>query len=163
MPPRRLHALVVLALLVGVSQAEAQKAIFVVRHAEKVDESSDAALSAEGKARAQRLARHLEAAGVSAVYATRFRRTVDTAEPLATRVGLRVNSVALEASELAELLRTKHANDVVLVVGHSNTVPAILAQLGHTEKVAIAAEQFDDLFVVTPRPSGAPAVVRLKY
>jgi hypothetical protein len=29
--------------------------------------------------------------------------------------------------------------------------------------VEIAANQFDDLFVVTPRADGPPSVVRLKY
>jgi len=51
----------------------------------------------------------------------------------------------------------------VLVVGHSNTVPEILAALGDPEKVEIPASQFDDLFVVTPRAEGPPSVVHLKY
>jgi hypothetical protein len=42
-------------------------------------------------------------------------------------------------------------------------VPAILEQLGHTEKVEIASSQYDDLFVVMPRPHVPPIVLRLKY
>ena len=57
-----------------------------------------------------------------------------------------------------------HAKDeVVLVVGHSNTVPAILKSLGHAPVVTVGEEDFDNLFIVTTQPSGAPTVVHLKY
>jgi hypothetical protein len=52
---------------------------------------------------------------------------------------------------------------VVLVVGHSNTVPIFLRRLGYPTTVSIADTDFDNLFVVTPRPTRAPAVVRLRY
>ena len=52
---------------------------------------------------------------------------------------------------LLDRLKKEEPRGVVLVVGHSNTVPEILAALGYPEKVEIPATQFDDLFVVTPR------------
>ena len=50
-----------------------------------------------------------------------------------------------------------------LVVVHSNTVPAILKSLGHAPVVTVGEEDFDNLFIVTMQPSGAPTLVHLKY
>ena len=63
-----------LLLLAAASPALAQRAVIVVRHAEKVDQSSDAVLSEAGHARARALAALLAKAGVTAVYASRRRR-----------------------------------------------------------------------------------------
>ena len=57
----------------------AQKAVIVVRHAERADESQDSLLSAPGTARAEALARHLEQAGVTSIYVTQYQRTRLTA------------------------------------------------------------------------------------
>jgi hypothetical protein len=60
-------------------------------------------------------------------------------------------------------LKKDEASGVVLVVGHQNTVPDLLAALGYPEKIEIGEKQFDDLFVVVPKAGAAPTVVRLKY
>jgi hypothetical protein len=52
---------------------------------------------------------------------------------------------------------------VVLVVGHSDTVPAILRLMGHPDPVTIAHAEHDNLFVVVPHAAGPPSVVRLRY
>ena len=111
----------------------AQKAVFVVRHAEKASDANDASvpLSAAGTARAERLAALLKNSGVSAIYSTDTVRTRKTAEPLAAEKKLDVRiynptgpdgKVSLTA--LAEKLKRENASDVVLVVGHSNRSPS---------------------------------------
>ena len=81
--------LMLLAVLLLAEPAAAQETtVVLVRHAEKVDESADAALSAAGLARAAALGAALEHAGVRAIFVTQFQRTRGTAEPLATRLGL---------------------------------------------------------------------------
>jgi hypothetical protein len=52
---------------------------------------------------------------------------------------------------------------VVLVVGHSNTLPIILTKLGWTGTLDLQDRDYDDVFVVTPRGEREPAVLRLKY
>ena len=161
-----LSAAALVALLAGAAAppASAQKAVFVVRHAEKVDESEDPLLSAKGKARAQALARHVESAGIKAIYVTEFKRTALTAAPLAIALGLMPIVVyAADTPTLIEKIRKDNPADVVLVVGHSNTLPDILKRLGHPDTLEIAGTEYDNLFVAVPRPDRAPAVLRLKY
>ncbi len=151
-------------LLATASPARAQKAVFLVRHAEKVDESRDPLLSAAGKARARALARHLRTAGVRAIYVTQYQRTSLTAAPLAAAAGLTpVILPADERQQLVDRIRRDHANDVVLVVGHSDTVPEVLRLMGHPDAVTIAAPEHDNLFVAIPREAGPPTVLRLRY
>jgi len=156
--------LVVLLLVAAASPALAQRAVIVVRHAEKVDQSSDAVLSEAGHARARALAALLAKAGVTAVYATQYQRTVQTVQPLADALKLQVQTMpADDTASLVERLRTRHASNVVLVAGHSNTVPEILNRLGHTETVTIPADDFGNVFVVVPRPGSSPVVMQLRY
>ena len=144
--------------------AFAQKAIIVVRHAEKVDESADPLLSTAGTARAEALGKALKSMNIKAAYVTQFQRTALTAAPLATALGLKAIQVHSDASpELVERMRKEHPNDVVLAVGHSNSVPKILKLLGHMELVEIGHDEYDSLFVVVPAASGPPTVLRLRY
>jgi broad specificity phosphatase PhoE len=164
---------VVLAVSLGlaaVAPAAAQKAVFVVRHAEKISEQ-DPRLSDAGRARAARLANMLADSGISAIYATETERARDTAGPLAQKLGLTVAaydtgakmSGAVDARPFVATLRRDHANDVVLVVGHSNTIADLLSALGCAEKVTLAADEYDDIFVVVPKGESAATLVRLKY
>jgi broad specificity phosphatase PhoE len=161
-----LAALAVVTLLTVAAPlaASAQTAVFVVRHAEKVDESKDPLLSAKGQARAQALARQLAAAAVKAIYVTEYKRTGLTAAPLAAALGL--TPIVVRAGDtpgLVEKIRKDNPADVVLVVGHSNTLPDILKRFGHPDPVEIADDEYDSLFVVVPRAALPPAVLRLKF
>jgi probable phosphoglycerate mutase len=165
--------LVLTVLLIALADAaRGQQAILLVRHAEKATDANEPSvpLSEAGTARAARLAEVLKSAGVTAVYATDTVRARRTAEPLAKAAGLEVRIYAPKDASgkpaprnLLDRLKKEQPRGVVLVVGHSNTVPEILAAAGCPGKVEIPATQFDDLFVVTPRAEGPPSVVRLKY
>ena len=166
--PVVLRAILRAALSVGLIGAAlpafAQKAIVVVRHAEKVDQSADPALSAEGTARAEALARILKSLEVKAVYVTQYQRTSLTAAPLSAAAGLKPIQVHSDATpELVERMKKEFPNDVVLTVGHSNSVPRILKLLGVTETVQLGDSDYDNLFIVVPKGSGPPALLRLKY
>jgi phosphohistidine phosphatase SixA len=161
------------AMLIAVANvASGQRAIILVRHAEKAVDANEPGvpLSEAGRARAARLAQMLANAGVTAIYATETDRARQTAEPLARALKLDVRAYSPRdpAGKLAPQLlldRLKKDDDagIVLVVGHQNTVPDLLAALGYAEKVEIGDKQFDDVFVVVPKPNGAPTVLRLKY
>lgn len=161
---RILAALAACVLATMAPPAFAQKAIVVVRHAEKADQSTDPALSAAGTARAEALARVLSSMDVKAVYVTQYQRTALTAAPLAKAAGLDPIQVHSDASaELVERMKKEHPTEVVLTVGHSNSVPRILKLLGATGTIELGDNDYDNLFIVVPAASGPPTLLRLRY
>jgi len=140
--------------------------IFIVRHAEKeiVPGNPDPPLSAEGRKRAARLGRMLSRAGLNAAYATEYRRTRETVATAAATAGIEpVVTDALETDELARMLKSRHEGETVLVSGHSNTVPALIAALGVNEKIVINSGDYSDIFLVTLSRSGTAGLVILGY
>lgn len=107
--------------------------IVLVRHAEKdaAGDPRDPGLSAEGLARAGRLAKLLARSGASRLYASEYRRTRESLAPLAELLGIEVTPVpAAEAGRLARELQELGDGAVAVVAGHSNTVPALAKALG---------------------------------
>ena len=128
-----LAALFLSFLFLVVSTAAQKKTIILVRHAEKVDASQDPDLSAEGKQRAERLAKIVKQYKPGAVYSTDFKRTRDTVGPVATRRKLQVQTY--DAKKPDELIDTimKSKTKRFLVAGHSNTIPGLANLLGKKE------------------------------
>ena len=140
-----------------------QKLVLVVRHAERADAGmqaqTDPALSVLGETRAQKLAVMLADADVKDIFATEFKRTQDTAKPLAMKTGVAFEQVGSKDTALLISKIKSHPNDVVLVVGHSNTLPAILKALTGVE-VGIADSEYDNLFIVVPATG---TMTRIRY
>jgi broad specificity phosphatase PhoE len=155
--------------------AEAAKSkdtlIVVVRHAEKgTDDPEDPSLSEIGQQRALALAEVLADSGVDAIYTTQFRRTRETAAPLAESLGLEAqvrpidaSNAATYADDLAAHIRGTHKGQTVLVVGHSNTVPAIVEALSGVEASAIDEAEFTRLYMIARDRSGNARVVAARY
>ena len=146
----------------------ASTTILVVRHAEKaVEPAADPPLTAAGAARAEALSELLRDVGIRAVIATQFVRTRSTGEPMAKKLGLVVEPMDARAPThmrmVADSVLTKHRGQTILVVGHSNTVPGIIAALGAPQPAAICDSEYDNLFVVTVPATGPASVVRLRY
>jgi broad specificity phosphatase PhoE len=130
----------------GSEPQAAGPAAFLVRHAEKAA-GDDPALTPEGAARAQRLAELLAGEGIERVFATDTRRARETAAPLATRLGLTIESY--DPRELAELAATlREAGRSVLVVGHSNTTGEFADLLGGEAGDPIDDAEYDRLYRV---------------
>ena len=109
--------------------------------------AADPDLSEAGRARAASLAAMLKDAGVSAIFVTEFKRTQQTAAPLAKALG--ITPTVVPAKDTAGLAaRLKKATGNVLVVGHSNTVPEVITAIGVAKPVSVADTEFDNLFIV---------------
>ena len=164
-PVNRAASALAVLLLCGLARPlAAQDAIFIVRHAERADASADSPLSSAGEARAEHLAALLKDAGITQILTTDFTRTIQTAAPLAS--ALHLDAVALKAGDqdaLLARLRAASPHDRVLVVGHSNTVPALLHALGVTPDVTMNDAEYDNLFLVVPHPGAAPQFIRFRF
>ncbi|HYE58136.1 MAG TPA: histidine phosphatase family protein [Rhodothermales bacterium] len=143
--------------------------IFLVRHAERAPGQGDVPLSEVGRLRALALRDSLLRRGVSAIVVSQWRRTADTAQPLAEATGVPVTARPLDmfdvkgsARAVAMALAAEHAGRTVLVVGHSNTIPAMVSALTGTERADLNDGDYDGLYVV--RITGGQATVtRLRY
>jgi 2,3-bisphosphoglycerate-dependent phosphoglycerate mutase len=163
--------LILVAVAVAYWNSATTTTIVLVRHAEKqVDAITDAPLSPSGEQRADRLTQLFgdgETFGrVRKIYVTDTRRTQQTAAGLAQRLGLTPEIVDAQTAShaLARRLLDENRGGLALVVGHSNTIPELVGELAHVDKVPpIADEEFDTLYVVTVPTIGKASVLRMKY
>lgn len=171
---RRLQAIVIYtAIAIGLAwffESQATTTMIFVRHAEKaLEPADDPALSAAGQARAAELARQLVdadvVAGIDAIYSTPYRRTIETAQPVADALDLEINHYSPDDNEavLNRILKN-HKGKIVLVVGHSNTLAPLMAELGASKKVpAIAENEYDNIYVVAIPWFGKTKTIRLRF
>ena len=157
---------VLLWILVMTLPAQAQSpnestVIYLVRHAEKVDDSRDPPLSELGMKRALLLAQMLRDANLTHLHSTDLERTRDTANPIALQSGLEVKIYDPQhLTEFAGLLRTTPGHH--LVVGHSNTTPKLVRLLGGRSS-EIADDEYDRLYVLTIKPKGEATTVLIRF
>lgn len=142
----------------GAEEPAGPLVVYAVRHAEK-GTGDDPPLTEAGTARAERLAAALRDVALEAVYSTATLRTRSTAAPAAKGHGLEVTTCAPEALSKALAGRS----GAVLVVGHSNTIPALLREVG-AELALEVLEGYDDLFILVRSPGAPrPLLLRLHY
>jgi phosphohistidine phosphatase SixA len=169
----------------GPAVARELSTVILVRHAERdaAGDPKDPGLSEAGRKRSQALARLLARSGATHFFASEFKRTQETLAPLVEmadgQTGAKVEVVgAGKARELVGRLRALPAGSVSVVAGHSNTLPALIAELGGQARDLEKSPQgpvlpdtaFDRLYVVTFAPASAGAesatrtsVVELRY
>jgi broad specificity phosphatase PhoE len=141
--------------------------VILVRHAEKEivpPSNKDPNLSAAGLERAEELRRMFGDAGITAIYATQYKRTQQTVKPLADKLGVQVTKIeAKETAELVKQLRARPAGQTIFIAGHNNTVPEIIAVLGGPQMPIIPETEYDNLYVLTVPSEGAAKLVKMKY
>ena len=148
------------ALLAPVFACAAPNIIYLTRHAEKSTESKDPELTLQGKARASTIARLLGKAGIGAVFSTATKRTLQTAQPLATQAGVTVHTYD-PGKPGALVEKIKALAGPVLVVGHSNTVPELVKLLGGGAVAPIADDEYDRLYQLVVAADGSVTTVLL--
>jgi phosphohistidine phosphatase SixA len=123
--------------------------VILIWHAERTqDGTDDPELNVVGCARAEELLHVLADAGVTSIVVSRFRRSQQTAEPIATKLPLQP-STKTENVEVIAAIRALPTASVALVVGDSNTVPQIIAGLGGPSLDTLDDAEFDNLFVLS--------------
>ena len=151
----------------GIEKLGSARLVFLARHTERELEGEDPPLTRVGETRAQALAATLRDAGVTAIITTQWKRTRDTAKPLATILRITPEVVpvyegkaAENSSAVADAVR-RHRDEVVLVVGHI-TVTGVIAALGGPRLPTICDNVFSDLFMFAPA-AGDRGLLHLHY
>ena len=171
---RRLQAIVIYtAIAIGLAwffESQATTTMIFVRHAEKASETAeDPSLSGAGRVRAAELARQMVdadvVAGVDAIYSTPYKRTVETVQPVADALSLDVNLYDPGDNEaVLEKILKEHKGKIILVVGHSNTLPTLIADLGASKLVPPIAEmEYDNIYIVAIPWFGKTKTIRMRY
>jgi len=142
--------------------------VVLVRHAEKAAvPGNDPPLSDVGTARAAALAEALVASKPNAIVVSTLQRTALTAQVVAKQSGLTPQAIGMEggaATHIAAVAKAvQQAKGVVLVVGHSNTVPAIIKALGGPTLPDICDANYSYFFVLTPARDGQPAALTISH
>jgi broad specificity phosphatase PhoE len=131
-------AFAVFALSTGEGAAQStNKTIVLVRHAEKnppVDtDKGDPDLSAEGRERAAKLAKLVRRYKPHEIFATAYKRTQQTAEPIAKarKKQIQIYDAGKQSELVAKIMASE--TDHYLIVGHSNTIPSLANLLAKKE------------------------------
>jgi broad specificity phosphatase PhoE len=161
------------AIAIGLAwffESQATTTIIFVRHAEKATEpADDPGLSEAGQRRVAELTRQLVdadvVAGIDAVYATDYNRTQETARPIADALDLPINTYDAQDTEtVLETILKEHKGKIILVVGHSDTVPVLIANLGASKKVPpIDENEYDNIYIISIPWFGKTKTIRLRF
>ncbi len=151
-------------------ESQATTTIIFVRHAEKeLNAGDDPDLSDAGHRRAAELTRQLVdadvVAGIDAIYATPFRRVQETVQPLAEALNLPINTYdAADRGTVLETILKNHKGRIILVVGHSDTLPELIANLGASKIVPLIDEfEYDNIYIISIPWFGKTKTIRLRF
>lgn len=153
--------LILSILVLMAAAADAVPVIVVVRHAEKASTGgNNPELSVAGEKRAEALARILKDSQITSVFVTEFKRTQQTAAPTATAA--HVSPTIVPAGDTAGLVSKLRAlNGNALVVGHGNTIPDLVKELGIATPISIPGDDYSEIFLVSL--TDPPQLLRLHY
>ena len=171
---RRIQVIIIYtAIAIGLAwffESQATTTIIFVRHAEKAQTpADDPGLSEAGQRRVAELTRQLRdadvVAGIDAIYSTPFRRTQETAQPIADALDLPINTYDPSDTEaVLERILKEHKGKIILVVAHSNTVPVLIANLGASKKVPpIQEDEYDNIYIISIPWFGKTKTIRLRF
>ena len=171
---RRIQVIIIYtAIAIGLAwffESQATTTIIFVRHAEKAQTPpDDPGLTEAGQRRVAELTRQLRdadvVAGIDAIYSTPYRRTQETAQPIADLLDLPINTYDPSDTEaVLEKILKDHKGKIILVVGHSNTVPVLIANLGASKKVPpIQEDEYDNIYLISIPWFGKTKTIRLRF
>ncbi len=138
--------------------------VVLVRHAEKAAQPvADPPLTEAGQQRAMALADAVSHAAPTAIIVTATKRTADSAIPSAAKFGVIPQVISFVGGSTTHIAAVADAvrkqNGVVLVIGHSNTIPAVITALGGPTLPDICDSTYNLLFIFQPARDGHPAAL----
>ena len=116
---------------------------YLIRHAEKVrtnKSDKDPKLNEKGIIRALNWKEYFINKEISKIYSTNYKRTLETVKPFQEAIGLATILYSPSSIDYKDFI-SSNKGEVVLVVGHSNTIPNFVNELINDQVYA----QIDDL------------------
>jgi broad specificity phosphatase PhoE len=156
----------------AISQNKEELTTFILlRHAEKetgqnaMTTGNDQKLSEEGKKRAERITELFSQTSIAAIYSTSYERTRSTVTPLAISKSLEVMYYEPNKVEAIDKMWNEHQGKIIIVCGHSNTIPKIANYLTGTNSYKdFSDSDYGNILVITLTQKGKPASVTwLRY
>jgi phosphohistidine phosphatase SixA len=142
------------------------KIVYLIRHAEKDTAKNDPFLNKEGIARAAKLTNLMRQTFLDGVFSTYSNRTVQTIDSITQYKGLSMQIYSNEnlKTRFEEVKKGNEFNRI-LVVGHSNNIPAIANFISDTKyfNKIIDEKEFDNLYIVTRYVGGSSKIWEFKY
>lgn len=143
--------------------------VYIVRHAEKSTmdpRDQDPDITSTGQRRAQALASRLGTAGVTAIITSQYKRTQETAQPLAAALRIQPEMIpagSKSSSDSVAAAVLRHRGEKVLIVGHSNTIAGIIEALGGPLLPNLCDNEYSNLFILYVPTSGKAQLTRQHY
>lgn len=137
---------------INLAEKENTSVYYFIRHAEKDRSDStnkNPSLTIQGLERANKWALFFKDKNIAAVYSTNYKRTQQTALPIAKEQNLEI--ISYTAKELiSEKFIANNKGKNIVIVGHSNTTPELVNNLlGEKKYEDIADSENNNVFIVT--------------
>lgn len=121
--------------------------IYLVRHAEK-EKGDEPGLTPQGLVRANALRNRLQGQNVKYLHSSNYRRTLETAAPLARALNMEVQIYdPNDLPGLAKHIQTLPGTHVV--IGHSNTTPELAALLSGDGIIPMSDDEYDRIYEIS--------------
>ncbi len=140
------------AVQTEVYENNSYQTLYLVRHAEKmIDGTKDPDLTDQGVRRAEKIALLLGEKNVEYIYSTDYKRTRHTAKALAEKLNLEIK-LYKPSVNAAQTILDEIGDASALIVGHSNTTPALVNQFLQSEKYEKLDErEYNKMFILTKK------------
>ena len=138
---------------------------YLIRHAEKDrsdPEAIDPELNQSGLGRAMHWAEILNEVNLGAIYTTDFERTSMTAAPASVKQDITVQYYDPDTLDVNQLVQDNLGKNV-LIVGHSNTTPALANKLIGKEKYGPMDDYDNGSLYIVQRVGDATTDMRLVF
>jgi broad specificity phosphatase PhoE len=136
--------------------------VFIVRHAEKLDNTPYSVLSPDGHKRAAVLRDQLQDKKIDLIFATPFKRTQETAGPLAQALNKAPLIYRNNAEDSIANIIKANKDKNILLVGHSGNIPAIIEKITGNKIRPLSEQEYDNLYIIEFK-KGKISLVEKKY
>ena len=151
-------------------ESQVTTTVIITTHAElETDLNANSGLSDQGIKRANSLASTLSSvdvvSGVDAIYATTYRATQETAEPISRLLDLPINIVDQDIVEdFIESIKNDHSGQIILIVSHPENLSRLVVELQGSKNINIESlNKNNQLFIVTVPWFGKVKTLQLTY